>query len=362
MRLGFDAGKALAPRDGIGRYARELLRALAGLDAGLEFELFGLPREAGEGAARELLGGKPPAGVHSGWRVEPGAVDVFHSTAWNVPATPAVPTLFTCHDLTFLTHPACHTLDNRVHCLGGLLRANLDGARFLAVSRATAGSLRRELGIEADRIAVVHHAPSPDLRPLPREEARRRLGERWGIGGAPVLAVGTLEPRKNLARLLDAYAGLDAGLRRAHPLIVAGGGGWKNASLLARLGDLETARRLDPQGDADLSLLYSAAAVFAYPSLAEGFGLPVVEAMACGAPVVTSNVSSLPEVAGDASRLVDPLDVADIRRALDELLRDPGERRRLRDLGRLRAQSFSWTETARRTLALYRRLSPGAAS
>ena len=361
MRIGFDACKALAPRDGIGRYARELLRALAALDAGLEIELFGLPPEVNESAARDQLWGLP-FGVRSGRRIEPGSVDLFHSTAWNLPPGFDGPTVFTCHDLTFLTHAEFHTLDNKIHCLTGLLRAHLGDAHFLAVSRATADRLGEHFGIGDDRIEVIHHAPSPDLEPIPRRDARRRLRERFGVEGAPVLAVGTLEPRKNLTRLIDAYAGLDGDLRRAHPLVIAGGGGWKNSELLARCAEAEAVHRLDPEGDGDLSLLYSAAAVFAYPSLAEGFGLPVVEAMACGAPVVTSNTSSLPEVAGDAAWLVDPLDVADIRDALGELLREPDHRKRLRSLGRRRATSFSWAKTARATLDLYQRLISGAAT
>ncbi len=356
MRIGFDASKVVRPRDGIGRYARELLRALAEAGDGVELELYGLPREIGVAAAREQLWDLP-LGLHHGWQIEPGSIDLFHSTAWNMPlGLGNLPLVFTCHDLTFLTHPDCHTLDNKVHCLTGLLSANLAGAHFLAVSQATAGELARQLGAGAARVTVIHHAPSPDLEPLPRREARHRLRERFGIDGAPVLAVGTLEPRKNLERLLDAYAGLDEELRTAHPLVLAGGGGWKNEGLLARFQEIQNVHRVDPEGDADLSLLYSAAAVFAYPSLAEGFGLPVVEAMACGAPVVTSNASSLPEVAGDAAWLVDPLDAGDIREALDELLRGPTHRQRLRDLGRRRAASFSWGSTARRTVELYRRL------
>ncbi len=355
MRIGFDAAKAFHPKDGIGRYAHELLRALVEAGAGIELELFGLPPEVDEAAAREQLGGRP-CGLHSDWRVEPGSIDVFHSTAWNIPVGLRAPMVFTCHDLTFLTHPDCHTLRNKVYCLGGLLSANLAGAHFLAVSQATADELRRQLGVDPGRVEVIHHAPSPGLQPLLSSQARRRLGERWNIHGAPVLAVGTLEPRKNLGRLLDAYAGLEEDLRAAHPLILAGGGGWKNDELLARCAEIETAHRVEPEGDEDLSVLYSAAAVFAYPSLAEGFGLPVVEAMACGAPVITSNISSLPEVAGDAAWLVDPRDTADIRGALDELLRNPHHRRRLRALGHQRAAGFSWAETARRTTGLYRRL------
>ncbi len=354
MRIGFDAAKALAARDGIGRYVRELLRALAELDAGLELELYGLPPGTGEAEARDKLWGLP-LGVHADWRVDPDSIDLFHSTALNVPPAWGGPLVCTCHDLTFLTHPACHTLENKVYCLTGLLRANLAGARFLAVSRATAKSMGEHLSVAAGRIEVIHHAPPPELTPIPRSQARRRLRERFGVDGAPVLAVGTLEPRKNLARLIDAYAGLDDDLKPAHPLVIAGGGGWKNEELLARCAEDDSVHLLNPEGDGELALLYSAAAVFAYPSLAEGFGLPVIEAMACGAPVVTSNTSSLPEVAGDAAWLIDPLDVADLREALEELLGNPDHRRRLRTLGRRRAASFSWAETARRTFDLYRR-------
>ena len=348
MRIGLDVSKALAPSDGIGRYSRELLRALTEL--GVRLELYGLPADADETEARRRLAHP----VHRGWNVDSAAVDVFHSTAWDLPLGYRGPLIFTCHDLTFLTHPACHTVANKVHCLTGLLRANLRNARFLAASRATAEELRRQLGISKDRIHIIHHAPAPGLRPVEPAAALPVL-ERHGITGAPVLAVGTLEPRKNLARLLDAYAGLDAELRRAHPLVLAGGGGWKNEAILERCREIQTVRLLGPLGDADLAALYSSAAVFAYPSLAEGFGLPVIEAMACGAPVVTSNLSSLPEVAGEAARLVDPTDVGEIRRALDDLLRRPEERRRLAALGRERAAGFTWQQAARRTLDLYRR-------
>lgn len=357
MRIGIDASKAVRPADGIGRYSLELLRALSALDDGPEIELFGLPPELDETAVRRQLGELPRSvALHRGWRVDAEAIDVFHSTAWNVPPGFAGPLVFTCHDLTFLSHPRCHILDNKVHCLDGLLRAHLADATFLAISRATAGELRRHLGLDGTRVEVIHPAPASGLRPRAVDEARAVLEQRFSIEGSPVLAVGTLEPRKNFERLLSAYAGLDEELRRAHPLVIAGGAGWKSSSLRRRIDELATAHHLGPVGDDDLGALYSAAAVFAYPSLAEGFGLPVVEAMACGAPVLTSNLSSLPEVAGDAARLVDPHDVEAIRRGLDELLRDEGEPERLRGLGRRRAASFSWAETARRTAALYRRV------
>jgi alpha-1,3-rhamnosyl/mannosyltransferase len=166
--------------------------------------------------------------------------------------------------------------------------------------------------------------------------------------------VATLEPRKNLRRLLAAYSGLPAGLRERHPLVMAGGKGWLLDE--ENLAGLDAAMRLGHVATDDLVALYSAATVFAYPSLAEGFGLPVVEAMACGAPVLTSNVSSLPEVAGDAARLVDPQDADAIRDTLRNLLEDPEARSDLRRRGFERAATFSWERTARETLELYRKL------
>ena len=363
MRIAIDAGKALAPRDGIGRYARELLHALAALDHDDEIELFGLPDRLDEQDARRQLGGLPkrfrlrdPATVS--WQ----AIDVLHATTWDVPAGYHGPLLFTCYDLTFLSHPASHTLGNKVHCLTGLLRARLAEATFLAISRATAEDLHQQLGVPEEGIHVVYPAPPSHLQPIETAEARRRLQESHGVDGAPILTVGTLEPRKNLPRLLEAYAGLDAGLRQAHPLVIAGGGGWKNREILDRCGEIDQVHLTGHVADSELAVLYSAAEIFAYPSLAEGFGLPVVEAMTCGAPVLTSTTPALREVAGDAAKRVDPLDVTAIREGLAELLTSPTERERLRALGHARAERFSWNEAARKTRDLYRLLVPSASS
>ncbi len=355
MRIAIDASKALSPRDGIGRYTRELLQALAALGTDDEIELFGLSPELDADTARDRLGGLPPYFRLSGSGLVNGdRVDLVHVTTWNIPPGYGGPLLFTCYDLTFLTHATSHTLENKVHCLTGLLRARLADATFLAISRATADELQHHLRVPAERVHVIYPAPPTELRPLDRSATRRQVQETHAVDGAPILTVGTLEPRKNLTRLLDAYAGLDADLRQAHPLLVAGGGGWKNRQTLDRCAEIEGVHLLGHVADPELARLYSAATVFAYPSLAEGFGLPIVEAMACGAPVLTSTTPALSEVAGDAARLVGPLDVADIRQGLTSLLRDAAERERLRTRGRARAAEFSWAETARQTHELYR--------
>jgi len=284
------------------------------------------------------------------------AVDVFHSTAWSTPVGLTCPVIFTCYDLTFLSHPNLHTLDNKIHCLTGCLRARLDDATFVAISQATAEALSQNLGVSAKRTRVIYPAPSPDLRPLERDVAERHVRHRFDLGSGYVLAVGTLEPRKNLERLVSAHAGLGAELRQAHPLVIAGGGGWKNDALLKRCSELDSVHRLGQVGDEDLAALYSAAGAFAYPSLAEGFGLPIVEAMWCGAPVLTSNVSAMPEISGGAAHLVDPFDVDAIQHGLKVLLQNAETRDRLIALGRERAAQFSWTETAKQTWTLYRRV------
>ncbi len=371
MRIGLDVSKALTPRDGIGRYTRELLQALLDLEQTSApehvLELYGFTADDNFDRIRDELSLSPRHRMHRGWPQPDHQLDVFHATTWTVPPHPlgadnSARLLFTCYDLTFLSHPEHHTLDNKIHCLTGLLRANLRDAAFVAISQSTSHALQHHLGIAPERIQLIYPAASPAIAPLPRDEARHRLRQQFGIEDPPIVTVGTLEPRKNLSRLLDAYGGLDASLRMAHPLLVVGGGGWKNQAILERCRELATVHLLGQLEDEELSVLYSAAEVFAYPSLAEGFGLPVVEAMRCGAPVLTSNVSSLPEIAGDAALLIDPTNTVALREGLRELLENDDRRQRLRDLGPACAATFSWAETARQTLDLYRRLIADAPS
>ncbi len=356
MRIGLDVTKALHPHDGVGNYSAELLRALmAQLGEDDELLLYSLTRPFDDAALAVQFPDRPErCRARRKGRPREDRLDVFHATAFAFPPGYRGASVFTCYDLTFITHPECHTRMNKIACLTGTLEAHLAGAHFLAISEATAAELERQIGTERSRIHVTHLAAAPAFRPLPEDEARQKVRESFAIEGPYVLAVATLEPRKNLRRLLAAYMGLPAELRERHPLVMAGGKGW----LLDEedLAGLDSAMRLGHVALDELVALYSAATVFAYPSLAEGFGLPVVEAMACGAPVLTSNVSSLPEVAGDAAHLVDPVDTDAIRDALRHLLEDPERRSDLRQRGFERAATFSWERTARETLELYRKL------
>lgn len=375
MRLAVDVSKADA-RDGIGSWTRGLLRGLANYlaengGAAIEcLELYDLSRALEAGTLDEEVGELGPlfeSRIGHPNDTPNADSDVFLATSWQLPTGWDGPVVFVVYDLTVLSHADYHTVDNRIHTLEGCLRALVSGATFLAISEATADELSHHLSVPRSAVRVVHpglearfESPQVDMD---AEELERRLRDRLGLDTGYVLAVGSLEPRKNLERLIDAHSRLRDELRREHPLVVVGGGGWRNESLERALqkaearGDLHRTGRVPAE---DLLSLYQGAALFAYPSLAEGFGLPVLEAMACGTPVVTSNRSSMLEVAADAARLVDPDDTADLQRALQHLLTDPEARHDLSRRGLQRAQDFSWTRAAAEILDLCRTVSSHA--
>ncbi len=241
MRIGLDVSKALPPRDGIGTYIAELLRAFIDLGGDDELFLYGLaePLEVLRDQFHAQFGQAGPAApsrchLRPDGRPEDDGLDVFHCTTWTFPASFAGPTVFTCYDLTFLTHPQCHTLGNTIHCLTGMLEAQLAGAVFVAISQATADELRRRFGVSRSRLRVIYPAAAPVYAPLPAAQTRQRL-HGLGIDGSYVLAVGTLEPRKNLRRLLVAWAGLPEELQQRYQLLVAGGEGSSRSCNLRRV-------------------------------------------------------------------------------------------------------------------------------
>ncbi len=224
-------------------------------------------------------------------------------------------------------------------------------AAVIAISNATAEALNRRLPTEAGKTIVAPlGATLPPIADLLAEEAARLPAPGF------VLAVGTLEPRKNLPRLVEAYATLAPDLQRRHPLVVVGAVGWEAERTLEALRSLQDrCVMLGYVSDAALSELYRRCAVFCYPSLGEGFGLPVLEAMTSGAPVITSNLSSLPEVGGEAVEYVDPYDAGSIAAGLRRVLCDEDHRRRLAELGLARSKQFSWRRFAQMTLDALRR-------
>ncbi|HKV41568.1 MAG TPA: glycosyltransferase family 1 protein, partial [Blastocatellia bacterium] len=228
----------------------------------------------------------------------------------------------------------------------------------IAISEQTKRDAQRFLHIPADRLFVVYPAAAKQFGPdIPADEISR-VRARYGLPREFVLAVGTTEPRKNLNRLLEAI-GLLARRGIKLPLFVAGGRGWLSEPLYEYvrrqgLGSLVTFTGYVPEND--LPALYKAASVFAYPSLYEGFGLPVLEAMACGTPTLTSNRSALIEAAGDAALLVNPESVTEIADGIQELIDDKAKRTDLARLGLEQSRKFSWEQSARQVLEIYRRI------
>lgn len=360
LRIGLDATKALPPRDGVGNYSAGLIAALMDLAGDHELWLYGLPRPAEQEHFRNAFANSSRVRLCTAQEPSGDEVDLYHSLSFSFPTRYSGPVLFTCYDLTILTHADFHTVENKVICMLGLLRAVLaKKAHFLAISKASARDLQEQLGVDPRRVTQIYAGVSDLFRRLPAAEVAERLEHRFGLTSPFVLSVGTQEPRKNLLRLVQAYAALPEALRQRFPLVICGGDGWKNDttdSFLNSRPELAGVLRVGHVSDEDLVSLYNAATVFAFPSLAEGFGLPVAEAMACGAPILTSNLSALPEVAGNAAFLVDPFDVDAIRAALTELLERPDERQRLSELSCQQAHRFSWRKTAGQTLELYERL------
>jgi alpha-1,3-rhamnosyl/mannosyltransferase len=225
--------------------------------------------------------------------------------------------------------------------------------RIIAVSHATKDDVVKHLGVDPERVAVVPLAVDASFRPLPRADVDAALAPLGLAHGGYLLFLGTREPRKNLGRLLDAVirAGADVG-----PLVLAGADGWGTDELRPRIAELARQGRVRPLGYVPEALrppLLSGARVFVYPSLYEGFGLPPLEAMASGTPVITSNVSALPETVGEAALLIDPLDVDALAGAIRRLWDDATLRGELRVRGLMRARDFSWERTARLTLDAY---------
>lgn len=370
MHIGIDYTAAVWQGAGIGRYTRSLVGALLRLDRENRYTLLyaaGLPGRPAPfldhvAALRQ---------AHPHLRLRPfplsdrylaiawqrlrlpvpveafcGRLDLFYSPDFVLPPQWVGRRILTVHDLAYLIYPEC-----AVPALGWYLhravpRSIAHADLVLADSECTRQDVVHLLGVAPEKVRTLYLGVEPAYRPLEEVEVAAARA-RYNLPARFLLTVGTVEPRKNLPRLCEALAGLPDALRL--PLVVAGKPGWLyEASFAAveRLGLRDAVRFLGFVPEADLPALYNLALALAYPSLYEGFGLPPLEGMACGTPVLTSNVSSTPEVVGEAAVLVDPLDVGAIREGLRRLIEDDGLRAQLRAAGLERAREFTWEKAA----------------
>ena len=376
--IGIDYTAAYEQGAGIGRYVRELIRALAAEDPATPYRLFVAGASSGALA--------PSPGPNFTWRptrISPlwfarlwhrlrlpipvqlftGRVRLFHATDFTLPPTlPGTPTLLTVHDLSFVRAPETTTPVLKAYLDRVVPRSVRRATHVLADSQATKDDLIALYGTPADKITVLLSGVSARFRPVGDPTLRRSTREKYGIPPDPyILSVGTVQPRKNYARLMEALAALGPDAAQVH-LVIAGGRGWLDSPIYGAVKSLGLEGRVHFTGfvaDADLPALYSDALCLAYPSLYEGFGFPVLEAFACKTPVITSKLSSMPEVAGDAALLVDPYDVAALSAALKRVLSEPALRTELVARGVRQAAHFTWERTARHLLAVYRELARG---
>ncbi len=363
--VGFDATSLeLEGRTGVGRYTAQLLEALVERRDGWRYRLLHC------GALR----GKIPAGVIC---AEPArisnktlwmqlslpaalrrlGVPLCHFTNYLAPLVSPCPYIVTIHDMSLFKHGSMHTRRSLWSVRSLLPFGARRAAAVVAVSESAKLDIVAELAVSADKVEVIHEAAARMFKPLDAPEDRLRVVAAYDLDTPYILSVGTIQPRKNLLRLLEAYARLvKAG--RPEQLALVGQLGWKYRSLLNEIERLHLKERVRLTGyvpDSDTPAIYYAARALAFPSLYEGFGLPILEAMACGTPVLTSNCSSMPEVAGGAALLVDPLSTDSIEDGLRRILGDEALRERLRSDGLARAAQFSWTRAAEETVRLYAR-------
>lgn len=380
MRIGIDYTSAATQSAGIGRYTRELLRALLALPSDNRYSLFYASRSRIEQSAisnqQSAISNQQSAirrlPFHDKWLMRlwhrlqipipveliVGKVDLFHSPDFTLPPTlPGVPTLLTVHDLSFIRDPDSAWPSLRAFLNKAVPRSVQRATHVLADSQATKNDLVELFGTPAGKITVLHSGVEARFAPVRDQSEIDRVCAKYQLPRPFILSVGTLQPRKNYARLIEAFASMAASI--PHHLVITGGQGWLVESIFEQVKRSGLEGRVLFPGfvdDADLPALYSAAHVFALVSLYEGFGLPLLEAMACGTPVVGSNISSLPEVIGEAGLQVDPRSVDDIASALQQMIDRPELCQRSIGLGLERAKMFSWDKAARELLAIYDQL------
>ncbi len=351
---------------GISRFTEQMIRALQRRDTGDRYSVF--LNETARGGFSDsasmrfhytrLPTIKPVARILWEQMVLPllaSRLDVLHCPVNVLPMALPCPAVLTIHDLTFLRFPERFRTERRRY-LAAMTAFSARRARLImADSGSTKQDVMELLKVPAERIEVVYPGVDEDFHPLPPEEVERfRLSA--GLPEEFVLYVGTLEPRKNVVTLVQAYGLLYSGGLIRCPLVVGGGRGWMFDDIFAEverndlLDQVIFAGYIDPE---NLPRWYAAATVFVYPSLYEGFGLPALEAMACGTPVIVSNASSLPEVVGDAGIQVDPRRADELADALAEVLQSNAKREQMRAAGLARASSFTWDRAAGQITRVY---------
>jgi alpha-1,3-rhamnosyl/mannosyltransferase len=379
MKILVNATPLLMPLTGIGQYIRSLFTAMDKMpDADINM-YYGLRCEKGVRPLSSASGQKVMRSLSALQRLIPHArtlrrvaekalfahhtrsptgQTLYHEPSY-VPLPYKGPQVVTVCDLSCFDHPQTHPKERVEMMQRNMPAAMAKADHIIVISEATGAALQRWFNVDKSRITNTYLAADPRFQPQSADDLAPALASLGLTTEAYVLCVGTLEPRKNLTTLFLAYGGLPVALRQRYPLVVAGMSGWNTEALLKSAEDLirrGELRLLGYVADALIPSLYAGAAAFCYPSRYEGFGLPALEAMASGVPVITSNQTSLPEVVGDAGLMLDPDDVDSLREQLQRLLEDRVFAKKLGQRGLVRSRVFSWERCARETFAVYEKV------
>lgn len=371
MKIAIDA-TAVPPKPmGAGWYVLRLIVHLARLDTSYKFIVFA------QRCVQPFLAELPPDRVEIVWLpdkhparrlaweqtlfprlIRQSGANLLHSPHYTVPLRLPIPTVVTFHDMTFFTHPHLHTLPKRLFFPWMMRRSAKKTNYLIADSENTRRDAIRLLSIPPEKIETVHLGYEDIFRPLDNPELLAATRQKYRLPEKFLLYTGAIEPRKNVSLLLTVFEQLaQRGLEQ--DLVLAGNLGWMYESVLSQIEGMAARKRVHRLGHVaytELPPIYNLADVFVYPSIYEGFGLPPLEAMACGVPVITSNISSMPEFVGNAGILVPPDDETALMQAIERVLQDASLRRRLAVEGPRQASHFTWQHTAQKTLRIYEKV------
>ena len=366
-----DVSSAVHAKAGIGRYAESLARALIDHDPGRYALFYNKGRDARLPDGLESLPASTVRAGYNPWRMAvwlgqlaglgfdrlvPGA-ELYHATEHLLPPLRSVPSVLTVHDMIFKLFPQHQKRLNFWYLNASMPLYCRRAGAIITVSESSKADIVAHYGLAPPKVTVIYEAADPLFAPVPSDVVDQ-VRRRYSLPDRFLIHVGTIEPRKNLTRLVEALQHLrDGGL--TVPLVVVGGRGWLYGDFFRRLEELQVRDTLLFPGyvpAVDLPSLYSAATLAATPSVYEGFGLPVLEAMACGTPVVSSNASSLPEIGGQAAAYFDPYDVEAMAETIRAVWTDANRQFDMSQRGLERASRFSWRRAARETMAVYDRI------
>lgn len=382
MKIGIDANWAIYEKAGIGKYSENLIRNLLQEDKKNEYVLFlnffrnrkerlkDIKKLTKDSRAKVSIEFSPIPAKIKQWlaltsfpirKLFKSPIDLFYSPyPAGIAKSGWKKQVVTIYDLTFLKFPEHRGSKISSYYLKTTKQAIENCQKIIAISASTKNDLVKMLKVDPDKIKVIYPSVDENFKPIKDTGKTKKIINKYLSQDQEfILSVGTLEPRKNLVRLIKAYALLPIAIKNKYKLVLVGGSGWNNSDIFKTINDLNLKDKIIKLGyveQSDLPYIYNAAAVFVYPSLYEGFGLPPLEAMACGVPVITSEVSSLPEVVGSAAKLVNPKSEKEIAEELKNVLKSGKIQLEMKIKGIEQAKKFSWEKTAKETIKLFKEI------